>query len=226
VSSRTLLKTEFNCSDIGAPVNNLLTVKDPSGNTATCNALVTVKDNLSPTPVCNNTTVTLGSNGNVTVYPSILADSSFDNCSVTGYLPVAKTYNSAGIYNLVITVNDWSGNTATCVSVVTVNQNSPVRDEADGTVTVTNSESDGLLLNVYPNPSSGSLTVDFELPEEQMFRLNIHDITGRLIWEEQRTGLKGKNSMFLDVQKAPSGLYLLECTSAPLRSVKRIMIQH
>ncbi|HAD12119.1 MAG TPA: hypothetical protein DCF33_06735 [Saprospirales bacterium] len=226
ISTRSLLQTDYNCSDIGAPVNNLLTVKDPSGNTSTCSALVTVKDNIAPTPICKNTVVTLGSNGNVTVYPSILADSSFDNCSVTGYLPAAKTYNSAGIYNLVITVSDWSGNTATCVSVVTVNQNSPVRDEEDSIVNVTNSESDALQLNVYPNPTSGALWVDFELPDEQMFRLNIHDITGRLILEEHRTGLKGRNSMYLDVRKVPSGLYLLECTSAPLRSVKRLLIQH
>lgn len=224
ISSRSLLTSEYNCGDIGAPVINILTVKDPSGNTSTCSALVTVKDNLSPTAICNDVVVTLGSNGSVTVYPSILADSSFDNCSVTGFFPAAKTYYAAGIYNLSITVNDWSGNTATCISVVTVNQNSPVRyDDAP----VVNSEfSDELQLAAYPNPSSGAFQIAFELPEEQPFSLRILDMNGQLVVEEQKTGMKGRNSFTLDLQKSHPGIYFLECLSGSLRSVRLLQVHY
>jgi hypothetical protein len=108
ITSKVLLQTNFNCSDIGAPVNNFLTVTDGSGNSATCTALITVKDVFAPTAICKNTTVPM-MNGSASVYPSILADSSFDNCSITSYLPVVKTYYSPGVYNLAITVKDWSG---------------------------------------------------------------------------------------------------------------------
>lgn len=225
ISTRSLQRTEFNCSDIAAPVNNFLTVKDPSGNTSTCIGQVTVKDNLAPTPVCNDAIVTLV-NGSATVYPSILADSSFDNCSVTTYLPSAKTYTAAGIYNLTITVKDWSGNSATCVSVITVNQNSPVRNESQDPTEPEFTVNDPLNLTAYPNPGSGEVNIQFQLPEEQWFRVNLLDATGRLMLEEQHLGAKGNNHLYLDLRKAPAGLYLLECLSGHLRSVKHLIIQH
>lgn len=167
--------------------------------------------------------VTLGSNGSVTVYPSILADSSFDNCSVTGFFPAAKTYYAAGIYNLSITVNDWSGNTATCVSVVTVNQNSPVRYDA---ASVASEDSDKLQLTAYPNPSSGLFQIAFELPEEQPFSLRILDINGQLVMEEQKTGMKGRNSFTLDLQRSHPGMYILECVTESLRAVRLLQIHY
>ncbi len=225
ISSRSILRTDFNCSDIGGPVNNFLTVTDPSGNSATCTAIITVKDVFAPTPICHNTTVTLGANGSVTVYPSILADSSYDNCSITSYLPVAKTYNAVGTYNLVITVKDWSGNAANCTSVVTVLHNSPAQHPTDNNTSELKALQKDFVMEIYPNPTSGEVILDFDLPDEQAFSVAVRDLTGKMVMQQNALGLNGRNTIPLSLGSVSAGLYLIEFHSDQLQSINRLIIQ-
>jgi hypothetical protein len=214
ITSKVLLQTNFNCSDIGAPVNNFLTVTDGSGNSATCTALITVKDVFAPTAICKNTTVPM-MNGSASVYPSILADSSFDNCSITSYLPVVKTYYSPGVYNLPITVKDWSGNAANCTSVVTVTPNGPSENNADPK----------FKLALHPNPTEGPLNLEFELPEEQVFEIAVFNLAGKLVVWQKGSGAQGANTVSLQMSDLKPGIYFLEVRSEQLKARKRLVLQ-
>ena len=122
ISTININKTLNNCGKITGPNPVLLSLTDVNGNASSCLAYVTVKDTIAPTAVCKDVTVKLSATGKAVVYSSDPADDSSDNCSVFSYSPMAKVYTTANINdnNLTITIKDFSGNEATCVSLLTV----------------------------------------------------------------------------------------------------------
>jgi hypothetical protein len=228
ITTRSLSRTQFNCSDIGTPFNEFLTATDGSGNSSTCAAIITVKDNLAPTPVCRNVTAVLGSNGSVTVYPSMLADSSFDNCSIWTFAPVARTYTSAnlGANNLLITVKDWSGNAATCTSVVTVVSNGPSERPQDVSVdTLYSTDRSGLKMALYPNPTAGDALIHFELDTEQIFVIRVYDQSGNQVFSQKEMGTKGDNNILLQGASFVPGLYFIHVQANGKSAKSQLIIQ-
>jgi hypothetical protein len=227
IASMTLSKTQFNCSDLpGSSQTVTLTLKDVNNNTSSCNAQVTTRDNIAPTAFCENTTVELGENGMVTVYPQDLTLDSYDNCSGWSYSPAAKVYTSAnlGNNNLTITVKDWSGNGATCVSVITVlpnngnnNLQQPVRGTEKGFGV-------GLELALFPNPTQGDATLAFALPNEQPYQIRVFDVAGRMIFSHDGSGLEGENTLPIRLGGIASGVYQLDFYSAGLKGRKRLVV--
>lgn len=117
--------SSFTCADIGdRPVT--LTVKDDTGNTATCDATVTVMDKLPPVVTCPAPISTTNDTGLCTASQSFEASSS-DNCGVAstvyaiGGTPILSPYAfPVGVTTVDVTVTDVNGNVATCSFTVTV----------------------------------------------------------------------------------------------------------
>jgi len=230
IATMTLSKTQFNCSDIpGSAQTVTLTLKDVNNNQSTCTAQVTAKDNLAPTAICQNTTVQLGANGMVTVYPADLASNSFDNCSVWSYSPAAKVYTklNKGANNLTITVKDWSGNGATCVSVVTVLPfNGFQGNEGDRSEEPSSVLSNNFGFNLYPNPTAGDATVDVDLTEDQAVSIRVIDLTGRIVLSQNLGGIQGSNQIRLEMKSLSNGVYIVEIQAGNMREQKRLVLQH
>jgi hypothetical protein len=224
ISTLTINKTAFNCSEIGGPQTVILSVTDVNGNTSSCYASVTVKDAIAPTAICEDVMVQLGLNGKVTVYGAELAANSFDNCSVWSYSPIAKVYTSAnlGQNNLTILVKDWSGNGATCVSVVTVEPHGNLGENEDRDADAAPAD---FAFNVYPNPTSGDVSVAFELPLEQQVRIRVFDLQGRLVLNREETGLEGDNTLQMHLGAFAPGVYILDFQSEGLKAQRRLMVQ-
>ncbi|MEO6036832.1 MAG: T9SS type A sorting domain-containing protein, partial [Saprospiraceae bacterium] len=246
IVSRSINLTQFNCSDINSTKNVFLTGTDGSGNSANCLSLVTVKDNLPPTAICRDTLVHLGPNGTVTVSCAVLANNSYDNCSVWSFLPVAKVYTAAniGTNNLSILVKDFSGNGTTCISVVTVSsttnnsffENDPNTISALQTATGSaggaaqtlpqaRAEVPDFHLVIYPNPTAGEATMAFELPVEQEFHLVVYDLLGRVVLRQAGMGLRGLNHCPLALGEAGAGLYLLELQAGKGRIWGKVTVE-
>ncbi len=229
IATLTLSKTQFNCSDIpGSSQSVTLTLKDVNNNQSSCTAQVTTKDNLAPTAICQNTTVQLGANGTVTVYPADLAANSFDNCSVTSYSPTAKVYTKLNLGNnsLSITVKDWSGNGATCVSVVTVQPYNGFGGGGNRSEETSSNLTGDLGFKVYPNPTAGDATVDFEMIEDQSVVLRLYDLTGRMVLTQNLEGTKGSNQSRLEMATLPNGVYVVEIQAVDVRKQKRLVVHH
>ncbi|MEZ4779132.1 MAG: HYR domain-containing protein [Flavobacteriaceae bacterium] len=113
----------FDCSNVG-PNNVTLTATDTYGNSSTCVAIVTVEDVTAPVAVCQNITVQLDASGTVTIDPASLDGGSTDACSIdaSAYSVDIDTFDcsNVGDNNVVLTVTDVNGNTATCNAIVTV----------------------------------------------------------------------------------------------------------
>lgn len=228
ISSLTLSKTQFNCSDIpGSSQTVTLTVKDVNNNISSCNAQVTIKDNLAPTAVCSPTTVYLGANGSVAVYSEDLTENSYDNCSVWSYSPAVKVYTTANIgnNNLSITVKDFSGNGSTCVSVVTVlpgNGNNNLQQPVIESGKLSNSSID---LSVFPNPTSGEVQLRFELPNEELFLIRVFDLTGRLVFQHSGTETAGSHTIPIRLNGMAPGNYWVDFQSESLKGQKLLVVQ-
>eukprot|EP01096_Ripella_sp_DP13-Kostka_P011813 TRINITY_DN483_c0_g1_i2.p1 TRINITY_DN483_c0_g1~~TRINITY_DN483_c0_g1_i2.p1 ORF type:complete len:2113 (+),score=684.84 TRINITY_DN483_c0_g1_i2:42-6341(+) len=117
----------YTCSNIG--VNSVtVTANDGRGNTASCSVLVTVQDTTSPTVTCNNPTLNLSAGGTYTATESDLVASKNDNCGpVTASFTAAFTcaHVAASPVSVPVTVNDGSGQSASCTSQVTVRDITP-----------------------------------------------------------------------------------------------------
>ena len=112
----------FTCSDLGQqPV--MLTVSDPYNNQSVCTAQVTILDTLPPTVTCQPVTLYLDENGTQTLTPSAINSSRSDNCGVPSFLELSQSLfdcSDVGTSELVLTLEDPSGNIAQCTTAVTV----------------------------------------------------------------------------------------------------------
>ncbi|MEL1242144.1 HYR domain-containing protein [Flavobacterium flavipallidum] len=104
-----------------------LTAKDSSNRTSSCTFKVNASDNIPPTAVCKNYTAYLSSNGTVNVAAWNLNNGSSDNCGIVNMTvtPNAFTCSNIGANNVVFTVYDNGGNSASCNAVITVIDNTP-----------------------------------------------------------------------------------------------------
>ena len=98
------------------------TVTDGSGNTATCTQVVTVNDTEDPMITCPGDVVVDTDSGSCTATGVNLGTPVVsDNCSVASTVNDAIEPYALGSTDVIWTVTDGSGNTATCTQVVTVN---------------------------------------------------------------------------------------------------------
>ena len=107
------------------PVGDTLieyTAQDECGNLATCTFTVTVIDDDAPVAICQDLTVILDDAGNATITANQLNFGSNDNCGIGNLDIDIDTFDcsNVGANQVTLTVTDIHGNTATCVSTVTV----------------------------------------------------------------------------------------------------------
>jgi len=114
----------YGCADIGTHTVTL-EVTDNNGNSSTCTATVTVEDNLDPTAICQDITVQLDGSGNASIVAADINNGSSDNCGIASLSisPSVFDCSNIGANTVVLTVTDNNGNTSTCSSTVTVEDN-------------------------------------------------------------------------------------------------------
>ncbi len=124
IASLTLDIMDFDCSNVGANTV-ILTVEDNNGNTTTCTSTVTVEDNVAPIALCQDITAQLDATGNVSITPMDIDNGSSDACGIASMTLDIMDFDCSniGANTVVLTVTDVNGNSSTCSSVVTVEDN-------------------------------------------------------------------------------------------------------
>ncbi|MFL5764652.1 MAG: SBBP repeat-containing protein [Bacteroidia bacterium] len=73
--------------------------------------------------------------------------------------------------------------------------------------------SNGSRMNVYPNPSSGDLTLDLDMKAPVEMKLSIMNISGQVIWSEEIAAAAGNNKKQIDLSGFADGMYYLRVIS-------------
>ena len=114
------------CNDISTPVCADITVTTNSGAVADCKANIHVEDNIAPSIDCvADFTLDLDGNGEASLTPSMIVDNVSDNCAFSTAIDVSTlncTHKETPT-TVTATVTDQAGNTNTCTTVVSVEDN-------------------------------------------------------------------------------------------------------
>ena len=124
IGGETVAPNTFNCANVGNTTVTL-TVTDVNSNVSTCSAVVTVADNTAPAASCQAVTVQLDNSGNAVIQSSDVDNGSSDNCGIGSETVSPNTFScsSIGDNTVTLTVTDLSGNSSSCSSTVTVQDN-------------------------------------------------------------------------------------------------------
>ncbi|HTL18408.1 MAG TPA: HYR domain-containing protein, partial [Patescibacteria group bacterium] len=150
-----------------------VTVTDGSGNSSVCTVLFTVVDKTAPTILSVPSTFTLSAGANCQAQvPNILADvAASDSCTPANQLiksqnPAAGTLVGLGDQNIVVTVSDAAGNSATAdVHFKVADTTAPSILSAPSSVKIS---ADGSCQGVVPNILSNILAMDNCTPVNQL----------------------------------------------------------
>jgi hypothetical protein len=105
-----------------------LTVTDVNGNTSTCTTIVTVEDNVPPVANCAAPfTIQLDANGMANITVADIENGSTDACGIANTSIDITDFTCAdvGPNTVTLTETDVNGNTSTCTTIVTVEDNIP-----------------------------------------------------------------------------------------------------
>jgi hypothetical protein len=80
-----------------------------------------------------------------------------------------------------------------------------------------------LLLNLYPNPSTGILNIEFDMDFEREVRIRILDINGQEQRVEEIESIIGRNSVQMDISLLSPGTYLVQVIDGQLVRSKRFL---
>lgn len=206
-------------------------------NAGTYYACLTIFGNNCQDSYCD--TVVIGSGSNCVPYFYAVPDSIFGNGNVTfnlsnpcggwqyvwsfgdsttgsGSGPFIHQYPATGWYYVCVTAYDNNGNTITrCDSIYAFRFGATGLSESNQAIPV----------NVFPNPSSGPVTVTFDLKASSPLTIEVLSMQGQLIQRIEQDYPSGVNQLRLDPVMLESGVYLLKLRSAEQQTLIRFSIQ-
>ena len=114
----------YTCANVGANTATL-TITDNNLNVSTCTATVTVNDITLPSMVCNNITVPLNASGNASITVAMIDGGTTDACGLAGLSVIPNNFTcvNVGVNSVTLIAIDNNGNSNTCTSTVTIQDN-------------------------------------------------------------------------------------------------------
>ena len=79
-------------------------------------------------------------------------------------------------------------------------------------------------VSIYPNPSSGRISIDVALSSPQSFIAEVYDMTGRLIEKKQLNAVADTRVDF-DLEAQANGIYLVKVYNDSFTTTKKIVLQ-
>ncbi|WDO14364.1 T9SS type A sorting domain-containing protein [Flavobacterium sp. WW92] len=192
-----------------------VTVTDANSCMATQSfTITTVADTTPPTVVTSNITVPLTA-GAATITAAQVNNGSTDNCGIASVTVSPSTFNcsNVGANTVTLTVTDNSGNVATGTATVTIT-------DPSNFCGLSVPEFGDIKMRLYPNPTNGIVTVEFSR-DVTAEKIEVYSITGQLILSD--TNKTAHSSRQFNMERFPSGVYLVKITTAQGTQVKRLM---
>ena len=82
-----------------------------------------------------------------------------------------------------------------------------------------------VLIEIYPNPSNGKMILEYSTHEKLSSRVEVFDLTGKVVWQKVIDFNKSKEKLPLDLSGLHSGTYLILFTTGDKSLTKSIIIE-
>ncbi|MBE7172640.1 MAG: T9SS type A sorting domain-containing protein [Williamsia sp.] len=79
--------------------------------------------------------------------------------------------------------------------------------------------------SVYQNPVLNTLQLVVQLPTKQKLTLQVRDMNGRVIIQQEQTGYTGRASLSVPVERLNKGTYLIQVKSESINTTKTFIKQ-
>ena len=153
----------------------------------------------------NNDYFTLYSSNNGTNYTAIATIKGAGNSSIAKQYQNLDKTAANGLTYYRLTQTDYDGTTKQ-VGTVAVSRNTNV-----------------FVSTLEPNPASNLVTVSFDTPKATTAQLNIHDVTGKVVYTQQLNTTAGNNSLNLDISHYASGIYFVSINTPNGTSTAKLL---
>ncbi|WP_182042412.1 M36 family metallopeptidase [Moheibacter lacus] len=184
-------------------------------STAVCSFDVTVNDGVDPEINCPADATVEVEIGETYTLPDYWADgdvTATDNCSAVSnqtQSPAAGTELGIGVHTIEFTVQDSSGNTATCSFELTV-------DELMGTGDLGMNN----LISLYPNPADNQVIISNQT-KQSIVKVVILDMSGKMIKEIGLNNALVENP--ISINHLPSGTYMIQIIGEKQTVIKKLV---
>ena len=90
---------------------------------------------------------------------------------------------------------------------------------------VSTAELDEFQINLFPNPNSGQLNLQYELSKAELIRIQLYDLIGKKVLADHWNEQPGKSHRSIDLDIVPTGIYSLKINIGSRQGVYKIIVQ-
>ena len=183
--------------------------------TSTCSFDIIVNDGVDPEIECPDDAIVEVAQGATYSLPNYWANGSVtatDNCSAVSnqtQTPIAGTALGVGSHTIEFTVQDSSGNMATCSFELTVEELMGVSDAEFSN-----------LISIYPNPADNQVIISNKT-KQTIQKVIISDMSGKRIQDVNLNNSLAENP--ISIQSLPTGTYLLQIVGEKQTVIKKLI---
>lgn len=91
--------------------------------------------------------------------------------------------------------------------------------------TVGLNENEALGLRLYPNPTSGSFTLQLNSLQQKQLNIRVTNVVGELVYSETLESKAGLNNKILNLEQLPNGVYMVIVENGATVSTQRLTIR-
>lgn len=132
----------------------------------------------------------------------------YNGTAIAGATGQTHVVTSPGNYYTIVTV-DSSGCSSQSNTLVGINE----------------TNTSGIGLNVYPNPTDGSSVLTLSSDQVMDLNIDITDAIGRKIYEEKISSFSGQRAINIDLIKAERGVYLIRVSTNKGTVIKKLILK-
>jgi len=113
-----------------------------------------------------------------------------------------------GTYTVIVTINGCSSDTSNGILMVNVSS----------------VEHQEVVVNVYPNPTSGEFWLSVKVPGTSLYEMEMQDILGTVVYKKDKLEVYGTLKLHFNFSELPSGVYTLVLRSSSNLITRKIVI--